>query len=271
MTFYSTKKIISYLLLILSMTACSMKCGCERISKTRPVLKTEEQGHNKKQKNTLPARINPKKNQPVHEHKSNKRTPKKNLPIYKLNPDFRAPKKYQHPLNASNKLTFMLGQDDNGFYLYAEGIIRDGDYKKFQRYVQHYKENGIILSRLMMHSPGGILDEGVNIGKFINTNKWSTDLDKHMKCYSSCAMIYAAGVEKFMQKGAELGFHRPYIADKPDTPELISHIYQYYQGYWDSLDGNHALYENFMLNYGRNEMLILTTDTVKNYFKIEVY
>lgn len=209
--------------------------------------------------------------EPTEREEENKLIPEVAVPELKFNPDFRAPEKYQHPLQTSSKLIFMLGQDDNGFYLYAEGVITDGDFNKFKRYVAHYQKNGIILKRLMMHSPGGMLAEGIQIGQFIRNHQWATDLDRHMRCYSSCAMIYAAGVEKRMQEGAELGFHRPYIPGEPDTPELVNQIYQDYQQYWSFVQADQALYDNFMKNYGRDEMLLLTTETATQYLKIGKY
>ncbi|WP_067522661.1 hypothetical protein [Endozoicomonas ascidiicola] len=193
------------------------------------------------------------------------------MPVLKFNPNFLAPEKFQHPLQTSDNLVFMLGQDKKGNYLYSEGAITDGAYKKFIRYVAHFAEKGIKLDRLMMHSPGGMLAEGIQIGQFVRENQWTTDLDQHMRCYSSCAMIYAAGVEKRMQTGAEVGFHRPYIPSEPDTPELIEQVYQDYQPYWKYVQGDPALYDDFMKNYGRDDMLVLTTETATKHMKIEKY
>ena len=193
------------------------------------------------------------------------------LPELRINPNFLAPEKFQHPLQTSEKLVFMLGEDDQGNYLYSEGAITDGAYDKFLRYVDHYAKTGVKLDRLMMHSPGGMLAEGIRIGQYVRDNNWTTDLDKHMRCYSSCAMIYVAGVNKRMQRGAEVGYHRPYLPGVPDTPELVQQVYQDYQPYWHSVHGDPLLYDNFMKNYGRDEMLVLTAETATKYMIIEKY
>ncbi|MFA0240826.1 MULTISPECIES: hypothetical protein [Vibrio] len=186
-------------------------------------------------------------------------------------PEFYAPEKYKHPLRHSKKLNFMIGEDSKGSYLYGEGPIVPGAFKKFIAYVEHYKSQGVDLKRFMLHSPGGVLDEGLKIGEYILQNNWNTDADKYMRCYSTCGFIYAAGSTKYIQTGAEVGFHRPYIPGVADTPEFIDEVYKKYQAYWAAIDGNKGLYDKFMSEYGRDEMLILKTNNIDNYIPVEKY
>ena len=123
----------------------------------------------------------------------------------------------------------------------------------------------------MLHSPGGVLDEGVLIGLYLHENNWDTDADKYMRCYSTCGFIYAAGTQKRIQNGAEIGFHRPYIPSKPDTPEFIEAVYKEYLDYWKVVDGDMDLYNMFMAEYGRDDMLILKTQNIRRYFSVEMY
>ncbi|TVU64259.1 hypothetical protein FQP88_05005 [Vibrio atlanticus] len=186
-------------------------------------------------------------------------------------PEFYAPEKYKHPLRHSKNLNFMIGEDDKGSYLYGEGPIVPGAYKKFLTYVNHYKKQGVELKRFMLHSPGGVLDEGIQIGEYIHNNGWETDADKYMRCYSTCGFIYSAGTKKHIQSGAEIGFHRPYLPGVADTPEFIEKVYNEYQVYWTTVDGNKELYDKFMLEYARDEMLILKTNNIDNYIPVEKY
>jgi len=186
-------------------------------------------------------------------------------------PEFYSPEKYKHPLRHSKNLNFMIGEDDKGSYLYGEGPIVPGAYKKFITYVNHYKKQGVELKRFMLHSPGGVLDEGIQIGEYIQKNGWETDADKYMRCYSTCGFIYSAGTKKHIQSGAEIGFHRPYLPSVADTPEFIEKVYNEYQAYWTTVDGNKELYDKFMLEYGRDEMLILKTNNIDNYIPVEKY
>ncbi len=189
---------------------------------------------------------------------------------YKI--EYRAPEKLKHPLQNSDKLYFMIGEDEHGSYLYAEGAVIEGAYNKFLKYVRHYKDRGINLNRFMMHSPGGLLNEGLAIGKYIRDNNWTTDADKSIKCYSSCGFIYASGITQRMKKGAEVGFHRPYYPGRGDTPELINQMYSDYLSYWELISGDINLYDTFMMNYDRNDMYILDKTNIKQYFSdIEIY
>lgn len=189
----------------------------------------------------------------------------------KIDFEFKAPATYDHPLQYSERLTFMLGEDDKGHYLYGEGPITKDAFDKFMKYVNYYKGQNINLDRLMLHSPGGLVNQGLRIGEYIKKNSWATDLDKYMKCYSSCGFIYSAGVAKRFQEGAEVGYHRPYLPSQKDTPEFIEQVYNDYQPYWDMVDGDPKLYNKFMKDYGRDEMYILTEQDIEQYMTVEKY
>jgi len=191
------------------------------------------------------------------------------LPV--LTPNIKAPKKFKHPLTDADKLIFMLGEDEKGLYLYGEGAIVEGAFDKFQLYINYYNNKNITLNRLMLHSPGGLVNEGLKMGGYIRQNSWTTDSDKHMKCYSACALIFAAGVKKRIQAGAEVGFHRPYDPVRPDTPEFIDIVYKQYKPYWHYIQGSPALYDIFMKGYGREDMLILKADSIDQYMNVETY
>ncbi|MCE7577615.1 hypothetical protein LZS94_08910 [Aliivibrio fischeri] len=235
---------------------------------TPSIKETKSQQNIKKAKSNL-IRENNKSETKNKEESSLKKAKKQSTPM--IFPEFYAPEKYQHPLRHSKKLNFMIGEDSYGSYLYGEGPIVAGAYDKFLKYVNHYKKQGIHLKRFMLHSPGGILDEGIKIGEYILNNKWSTDADKYMRCYSTCGFIYAAGTKKRIQSGAEIGFHRPYLPQKEDTPEFIETVYYEYQSYWKSVGGTMDLYDKFMRDYGRDEMLILNTNNIDNYIYVEKY
>ncbi|BCN25762.1 hypothetical protein VYA_29540 [Vibrio alfacsensis] len=184
--------------------------------------------------------------------------------------EIQAPSQFQHPLIESDQLYFMLGEDSKGKYLYAEGAVIKGAYDKFVKYVNHFESRGIKLDRFMMHSNGGLLNEGLKIGKYVHDNSWTTDADANIQCYSSCGIIYASGVNKRMQTGAKVGFHRPYYPNQPDTPELIIEVYQSYLPYWEYIRGDQKLYDKFM-QYKRSDMYVLDAETANNYMQTEIY
>jgi hypothetical protein len=186
-------------------------------------------------------------------------------------PSIKAPKQYNHPLDDSDKMVFMMGTDDYGRYLYGEGAIAPGTYKKFLKYVAYYKEQGTPVSRLMMNSPGGSMREGILIGEYLHENNWTTDSDKHMSCYSSCGIIYMGGVKKRMQSGAQVGFHRPYMPGQADTPAFIKDMYHTYKPYWEYVNGSPLLYDEFMTKYDRDMMLVIMAETARQFINVEVY
>lgn len=185
--------------------------------------------------------------------------------------ELQAPAKYHHPVREAKELTMMLGEDKAGYYLYAEGPIQKGTYAKFLKYVDFYQQQNRALHRLMMHSNGGLMDEGLQIGEYLHQHGWTTDLDSHMRCYSSCAFIYMGGVKKRFQAGAELGFHRPYLPDVPDSAQIIAGVYRTYSPYWQQVGGSQQLYDEFMMHYGRDDLLMLTDKTVGKYVSVTKY
>lgn len=185
--------------------------------------------------------------------------------------EMQAPVKYHHPVRDAKELTIMLGEDQQGYYLYAEGPIQQGAYNKFIKYVDFYKQQHVKLQRFMMHSNGGLMNEGLQIGNYLHQNGWTTDLDEHMRCYSSCAFIYMGGTHKRFQHGAQLGFHRPYLPNEPDSSEMIAALYTFYSPYWKKVRGSQQLYDQFMMHYGRDNLLMLSDKTVGKYVSVVRY
>lgn len=72
---------------------------------------------------------------------------------------------------------------------------------------------------LFLNSTGGDLDAAIKIGRIIRAHKATTMVPKNTSCYSSCALIYIAGVNR-MNAGV-VGLHRPYITGNPSSTERI--------------------------------------------------
>jgi hypothetical protein len=73
--------------------------------------------------------------------------------------------------------------------------------------------------RVFLNSPGGDVDVAMKIGRIIRSVDGETVIVAKARCYSSCALIFIAGVERF--NIGELGLHRPYFAGAPLTREQI--------------------------------------------------
>jgi hypothetical protein len=70
-----------------------------------------------------------------------------------------------------------------------------------------------------LNSPGGDVLAAMEIGRFIRSVDGGTAIPDNARCYSSCALIFIAGVNRF--NNGELGLHRPYFASAPLSREQI--------------------------------------------------
>jgi hypothetical protein len=72
---------------------------------------------------------------------------------------------------------------------------------------------------IFLNSRGGDVGAAMKIGRIIRAAWGTTWILGDSRCYSSCALIFIAGVERW-QVG-ELGLHRPYLASAPLSREQI--------------------------------------------------
>lgn len=104
------------------------------------------------------------------------------------------------------------------------GDIISGDFERFvqayRRFEVEAKKNGCWqeLSKYHVHprlsirlnSKGGSVDEAIRIGSFIRDAELQTSVYVTDICFSSCVLIFAAGVIKF--SFGNIGIHRPYFS-----------------------------------------------------------
>lgn len=64
---------------------------------------------------------------------------------------------------------------------------------------------------VILDSVGGSASDSVVIGLLVRKYKMKTYVRRKDQCLSGCAMIWAAGVERWNEGGMNLAFHRPYI------------------------------------------------------------
>ena len=72
----------------------------------------------------------------------------------------------------------------------------------------------------LFDSPGGDVGAGMRIGRWIRENQAPTSVELNKACYSTCALIFIAGVERYAL--GEIGLHRPYLAGAPQARQEIS-------------------------------------------------
>ena len=103
--------------------------------------------------------------------------------------------------------------------LVLRGQIVAGDLARLQRVTAKVPASQRIV--LMLDSPGGSIDEGIAIGRYVYAAKLTTVAIQGPGCHSSCAFVFLAGRDsneqpmRIMMKGARVGFHQGAIAALP--------------------------------------------------------
>lgn len=93
------------------------------------------------------------------------------------------------------------------------GEIAPGDLSRLQTAIAHVPSGHRIV--LLLSSPGGSIDEGIALGRFIQSSSITTVAIQGSGCASACTFLFLAGRDKataepmrIMIKGARLGFHQ---------------------------------------------------------------
>jgi hypothetical protein len=116
-------------------------------------------------------------------------------------------------VTAAHAADFKVSKPPKGQKLtivYLDGDIVEGDHKKFLSVTKDLK-GPVAVS---LNSDGGLIGEGLNIGIDIHAWKWRTIA---RDCYSVCANIWLAGVERGVSKDTSLGFHSAYKTKEDGT------------------------------------------------------
>ena len=97
--------------------------------------------------------------------------------------------------------------------LALRGQIVPGDLARLQRETAKIAADRRIV--LLLESPGGNIDEGISIGRYVYASKIATVAIQGPGCHSSCSFVFLAGRDKasdaplrIMIKGARIGFHQ---------------------------------------------------------------
>ncbi len=86
---------------------------------------------------------------------------------------------------------------------------------------------------VILNSQGGDVFAAFQVGRLLRRAEATTMIPIDGKCYSSCALIFIAGVAR--HNYGELGLHRPYVASEPQrrqqlekyVPEMLSSVKAY--------------------------------------------
>ena len=109
---------------------------------------------------------------------------------------------------------FALGP--RGFGIAISGKIVEGDFDRFIVYsASHPKYNS---SEISLNSPGGSVEEALKFAEYFTKEFVGTSIENGANCFSSCALIWAGGVDRSISGSARLGFHRlSFLAKEVDV------------------------------------------------------
>jgi hypothetical protein len=71
----------------------------------------------------------------------------------------------------------------------------------------------LLFTIVVMESPGGDVRAALGIGKEIRLRGFSTLVKPGRLCTSACALAWLAGDERYMAKGAKIGFHAAFAVE----------------------------------------------------------
>ncbi|WFU36315.1 hypothetical protein QA635_18640 [Bradyrhizobium brasilense] len=91
--------------------------------------------------------------------------------------------------------------------IWITGEIVPGDADRFSAAVKQANDSGKYVANVRLDSPGGNLLEGAKIADAIRFGKMSTNVGKTAFCASACFLMFAAGSQKNVSYGAQIGVH----------------------------------------------------------------
>jgi hypothetical protein len=100
------------------------------------------------------------------------------------------------------------------------GTLTQHDADEFQDISAKFETKGLTFLTVYLDSKGGDVFAAMKIGRLIRKYDGHAQILPYAKCYSSCALIFIAGVIRTNALG-ELGLHRPYLVSTPQSRETV--------------------------------------------------
>jgi hypothetical protein len=121
-------------------------------------------------------------------------------------PLFVGPPGEHENLMAADRIQFMKVPLSNGqTRLVIWGGVADGDSSRFRDAIEQTPKP--ISEILILASPGGLLGEGLQIGRIIHNHKLATRIPGFGKCVSACNFIFLGGLVRTIDVGGQFIVH----------------------------------------------------------------
>lgn len=93
--------------------------------------------------------------------------------------------------------------------LMAVGGIEPGTSKRF---ADEIEKRGSYVKTIVLHSPGGSVQDALAMGRLIRERKFATEVEAGAYCASSCPLVFAGGHERRAGERAAIGVHQVFAA-----------------------------------------------------------
>ena len=129
--------------------------------------------------------------------------------------------------------------------LIISGEIVKGDAKKVDDLLAEIKRSNNVhtIRRLLIHSPGGLVGEAMEIGRLLRTNDFEVFIPQQLSCISACVLILAGGTTRTIV--GKIGLHHPLFLRNPgpgdNVPALMSETKNMIRDYLNSMGVNDKL------------------------------
>jgi hypothetical protein len=124
------------------------------------------------------------------------------------------------PEDLPPRLSFTVQTEDTqGALIVATGPIEPGDADRFDAFLDGLAE---LPGQVALHSPGGDVDEALEIGRRLRARDLSTTILPGTICLSACPYILAAGVERVVSLRGSVGLHQHYYETPGYMPAFLA-------------------------------------------------
>jgi len=173
------------------------------------------------------------------------------------------------PSHADVKLEGKSGPPPNGdarlpseVRLTIYGRISKADADYFTQHAAEYETDDLSVN---LDSLGGDVDAAMQIGRLIRRFDASASVKQGAKCYSSCTLIYIAGVSR--HNYGTIGLHRPYFASAPQSRQSVEReaplMLQKLRAYVQEMGTTDNFYQE-MVNTGPSAIRLYAGDNIKS-------
>jgi hypothetical protein len=113
-----------------------------------------------------------------------------------------------------------IDKKEDAINVWITGTITEHDARAFQELAREIERAPF---SVWLNSEGGEVSAALEIGRLIRRYEGTTAISVPSKCYSSCALIFIAGVLRLNL--GKLGLHRPYFASAPQSRQSVESKY----------------------------------------------